>query len=137
MPIPSVVLDTNVVVSAHLSSRGLEHVVFQAALDGRLQLFISLPILMEYENVLRRPKFPILPEKVTQSIALIRQASTLVSPAFTLTVSPDEGDNRFLECAEAAGADLLVTGNRRHFPELWKSTRVVSARECVEFIFSI
>jgi uncharacterized protein len=58
----------------------------------------------------------------------------MIAPATTVAVSPDETDNRFLECAEAAGADFLVTGNRRHFPNVWKTTRIVSARELVEFV---
>jgi predicted nucleic acid-binding protein len=53
----------------------------------------------------------------------------LVTPVETLTVSRDEPDNRFLECAEAAKADFLITGNLRHFPKEWKGTRVVTARQ--------
>jgi putative PIN family toxin of toxin-antitoxin system len=137
MPNPSVFLDTNILVSAHLSPLGLEYRVFKLALDLRLRLFVSATILIEYETVLRRPKFPILPEKVTESLAQIRQNSTLIVPTSTLSVSPDERDNRFLECAESAGADYLVTGNRRHFPAVWKKTQVVSARELVESVFNI
>ncbi len=37
--------------------------------------------------------------------------------------------NRFLECAEAAQADFLVTGNIRHFPKHYKTTTVVKTRE--------
>jgi predicted nucleic acid-binding protein len=47
----------------------------------------------------------------------------------TLTASPDEADNRFLECTEAGGADFLVTGNKKHFPKRWKTTEVVNTRE--------
>jgi len=137
MPNPSVVLDTNILVSAHLSPLGLEFRVFELALDLRLRLFVSVPILLEYERVLRRPKFPILPGKVTESMAQIRQNSTLIVPTTTLAVSSDERDNRFLECAESAGADFLVTGNRRHFPAAWKNTQIVSARELVESVFNI
>jgi putative PIN family toxin of toxin-antitoxin system len=133
---PSVVLDTNILVSAHLSPLGLEYRLFELALNRRLRLFVSAPILLEYETVLRRPKFPILPGKITESLALIRQNSTLIVPAITLTVSPDERDNRFLECAETAGAEFLVTGNRRHFPAVWKSTRIVNAREFVASILN-
>lgn len=43
-------------------------------------------------------------------------------------------DNRFLECAEAAGAQYPVTGNKRHFPGNWKGTQVVNGREFVELI---
>ena len=137
MPNPSVVLDTNILVSAHLSPFGLEYRVFNLALDRRLLLLVSVPILLEYETVLRRPKFPILPGKVTESLAQIRQNSTLIVPTSALSVSPDERDNRFLECAESAGADYLVTGNRRHFPAVWKKTQILSARELVESVFNV
>jgi predicted nucleic acid-binding protein len=56
----------------------------------------------------------------------------LVNPTRTLAVSGDESDNRFLECAEAADVDYLVTGNKRDFPAQWKRTAVIGARELVE-----
>ena len=37
-------------------------------------------------------------------------------------------DDKFLECAEAARADYLVTGNVRRFPEFWKGTKIIAAR---------
>jgi hypothetical protein len=37
-----------------------------------------------------------------------------------------------LECAEAARAHLLLTGNKRHFPERWKGAKIVNAREFIE-----
>ena len=37
----------------------------------------------------------------------------------------------FLECADAARADYLVTGNQKHFPEFWKNTKTVTPREFV------
>jgi predicted nucleic acid-binding protein len=49
-------------------------------------------------------------------------------------VSPDPDDNKFLECAQAAGADYLVTGNKRHFPKRWGKTKVVNARELLDLI---
>jgi putative PIN family toxin of toxin-antitoxin system len=54
---PSVVLDTNVIVSAHLRADGLERFALDLALDRRIQLFYSEPILAEYEAVLSRAKF--------------------------------------------------------------------------------
>jgi predicted nucleic acid-binding protein len=36
----------------------------------------------------------------------------------------------FLECAEAAAADYLITGNQRHFPAAsWGHLKIVTARE--------
>ena len=137
MPNPSVVLDTNILVSAHLNPFGLEYRVLEHVFNGRLRLFVSVPILLEYETVLRRPKFPILVEKITESLARIRQDSTLIEPTITLAVSPDERDNRFLECVESAGVEFLVTGNRRHFPSVWKTTRIVSTRELIQSVFDV
>jgi|HubBroStandDraft_1064217.scaffolds.fasta_scaffold36130_3 putative PIN family toxin of toxin-antitoxin system len=134
MPAPFVVLDTNIVVSAHLSPLGLPYRVYNLVLHQHLRLLVSAPILIEYECVLRRPRFRFPPERIAESLIRIRKMSTMIAPATTLAVSPDETDNRFLECAEAAGADFLVTGNRRHFPNVWKTTRIVSARELVEFV---
>lgn len=66
----------------------------------------------------------------------VYQVSNLVNPVHTLKVCSDESDNRFLECAEEAMADFLITGNKRHFPNRWKTTHVLNAREFLEVIAS-
>jgi putative PIN family toxin of toxin-antitoxin system len=124
-----VVLDTNVLVSANLNDEGLEAVVVSLALNRQIRLYVSSPILEEYERVLRYPKLKFLPEETTALLNRIRQAAVVVRPAGTVSESEHEPDNRFLECAEAAGADFLVTGNLKHFPGKWKTTRVVNARQ--------
>jgi len=134
MRLTKVVLDTNVVVSAHLKAGGLEAFVLDLALASKVQLYVSRDILAEYEEVLRRPRFRVDSKKVTQSLRLIKKRATNVKPTLTLSVSPDPDDNRFLECAEAANADYLVTGNRRHFPAKYRNTLVVNARQLIEII---
>jgi len=129
-----VVLDTNVVVSAHLKPDGLERLVLNLALAERIQLHISTEIFEEYSQVLHRSKLKINPDWVDESLQLITAHAKMIMPTRVLSVSPDEGDNRFLECAEEAQADYLVTGNKRHFPKRWKTTRVVNAREVLEMI---
>src|SRR5262249_5042390 len=104
-----IVLDTNVIVSAHLQEEGLEAAVFLLALAGRITLCVSQPILAEYEGVLSRRKFSLDPHRVTRSLKQIRRASRRVRPTRTLAECPDPEDNRFLECAEAARADYLIT----------------------------
>ena len=91
-------------------------------------------IATEYDEVLRRPRFAIDPKKVTAAMRLIKKRAILVTPTRAVSVSPDPDDNKFLECAEEAGADYLVTGNKRHFPTKWGHTRVVSPREFIELI---
>ena len=129
-----VVLDTNVVVSAFLNDEGAEATVVDLALAQELRLFASEPILGEYEATLGRPKFAIAPERIEGLMNAVRAIAVIVRPVNQITASPDDPDNRFLECAEAAGADFLVTGNKRHFPAEWKATRIVNARELISVI---
>lgn len=131
---PRVVLDTNVVVSAHLNPDGLERLVLRLALASRLRLCLSQDILIEYEGVLLHEKFGLDPAKVAESLRLIRGSATLVYPKRKLSVSSDPEDNKFLECAQAAGAEYLVTGNKRHFPKTWRKTKVVNSRELIKVI---
>ncbi len=130
------VFDTNVLVSANLSDEGLEAVVVSLAFNQIIQLYVSEPILKEYERVLRYPRLKLETKQVVRFLARLRRSSVLVIPTHTVSASPDEADNRFLECAEAARADFLVTGNKKHFPKRWKSTEVVNARELLGRIAS-
>jgi predicted nucleic acid-binding protein len=47
--------------------------------------------------------------------------NSILSPSET----SDPDDNMFLECAQAAKADYLITGNTGHFPERWKYTELI------------
>jgi len=49
-------------------------------------------------------------------------------------VVKDPGDDKFLECAAAARADYLATGNQRHFPKFWKKTKVIMSREFISIV---
>jgi uncharacterized protein len=132
MPAPSLVLDTNVVVSAHLNADGYERFVLDLALGGKAQLSMSVEIFEEYREVLSRAKFAIHPARLATSLELIGKAANRVHPRRRLKQTSDPEDNKFLECAEEAEADYLVTGNKRHFPQRWGKTRVVNARQFVE-----
>ena len=127
-------LDTNIVVSAHLKTDGFERHALDLVLAGKLQLAASEAILAEYAGVLARPKFAIARKRLTRSMRLIRDSAQIVNPSRRLTIAHDPADNQFLECAEAARADYLVTGNKRHFPKIWRQTLVVNARELIEWI---
>jgi putative PIN family toxin of toxin-antitoxin system len=129
-----VVLDTNVVVSAHLKSEGYERHVLDLVLAGKLQLAASEAILAEYADVLSRPKFGIGVKPVARSMRLIRGVARIVRPQHELKVTSHAADNRFLECADAARADYLVTGNKRHFPKSWRQISVINARELLEWV---
>jgi len=127
-----VVIDTNVLVSALLTSGGLPEAVINLAISGEVRWFASEPVLTEYEAVLKRPRLAIDSGKAADAMARIRAAVSIVSPPMRIAESSDPGDNQFLECAEAARAHYLITGNIRHFPDIWKETRIVTPREFID-----
>src|SRR5216683_6521469 len=123
------VLDTNVVVSAALKPFGLQRTVFLLALTKPARLYLSEPIFEEYRAVLSRPELHIHKGLRQQFLQLLQSRARFVAPIGSLQVTSDPGDNIFLECADAAGADYLITGNQRHFPNFWKKTKIISSRE--------
>jgi putative PIN family toxin of toxin-antitoxin system len=128
------VVDTNIIVSAALKPDGLQRTVLLLALSKPATLYVSEAILAEYRDVLARPELRIRKGVRRQLLQLIANRARPVTPARVLQVARDPDDNKFLECADAARADYLVTGNQRHFPEFWKKTKVITSREFVSIV---
>ena len=130
MPQPvRVVLDSNIVVSACLTPQGASATIVELALLGYFTLCISQEVLSEYQEVLARPKFSRELERIKTVLEGIEETSAVIVPRQRLTLSSDEEDNRLLECAQAAKADFLVTGNRKHFPDRMDEVRILSPCE--------
>lgn len=129
-----VVIDTNIVVSAALRPYGLQRTVFLLALTKPARMYVSQEILAEYRNVLARPALKITKGRQQHLLQLVRNRAHVVHPRYKLEVTNDPGDNKFLECADAARADYLITGNQRHFPRFWKNTKVITSREFVSLV---
>jgi putative PIN family toxin of toxin-antitoxin system len=125
------VLDTNVVISAALKPDGLQRTVFLLAISKPARMYVSDAILAEYRMVLARPELRIRRGLQMQFLDLMANRASSVSPTRLVRAASDPDDDKFLECADEARADYLVTGNLRHFPRFWKATKVVSAREFV------
>jgi uncharacterized protein len=123
------VLDTNIIVSAVLKPAGLERTVLVVAITKPAHLYVSQAIVAEYGQVLDRPELQIRRGLRNQLMEVIRNRARLISPAKRFQITSDPNDNIFLECADAARADYLVTGNARHFPTFWKQTKVVTSGE--------
>jgi len=121
-----VVIDTNVVVSALLRPGGFPEAAFSLAIAGEVRLFVSAPILEEYEEVLKRPRLKLDPEKIASALSAIEASATKVCPESRVTAALDPDDNIFLECAESAMAHFLVTGNVKDYPVTWMDTRVTT-----------
>jgi putative PIN family toxin of toxin-antitoxin system len=128
------VLDTNIIVSAALKPDGLPRTVLLLAITKPARLYVSADVLAEYRDVLSRPELQIRKGFRQQLLQLISNHSRSVVPARRLQVTSDPGDNIFLECADAARADYLVTGNARHFPKFWKKTKIISSRDLLSIV---
>jgi putative PIN family toxin of toxin-antitoxin system len=129
-----VAVDTNVVVSGVLVDEGLPASILDLAANKAILMIVTADVLAEYENVLRRPRFRISQSRIGQVLSVIRKTSLLVETGRTLSISRDEADNRFYECAEAGKADYLITGNTKHFPLNHKGTKIVTPREFIELV---
>ncbi|MDO9103393.1 MAG: PIN domain-containing protein, partial [Methylovulum sp.] len=56
MKIPRAVLDTNVLVAASRSRNGASFALLLALKNGQFTALASVPLMLEYEAVLKRPE---------------------------------------------------------------------------------
>jgi putative PIN family toxin of toxin-antitoxin system len=105
-----VFLDTNVLVSA-ATTRGLCADVVREVFASH-DLFISDQVLNELKGVLR-VKFGVQQDLIDDFIELLKQDTIIASPAQLPDVElQDKEDLPVLGSAIAAGADVLVTGDK-------------------------
>jgi uncharacterized protein len=128
------VIDTNVLVSTVLKPDGLQRTVFLLATTRPARWYVSGPIMDEYSAVLARRELKIRRSLRLQVTQLIKNHTYSVTPSRLPQLTTDPDDNIFLECADAARADYLVTGNQRHFPRFWKKTKIIHSREFLDIV---
>ncbi|MDR1292793.1 MAG: putative toxin-antitoxin system toxin component, PIN family [Clostridiales Family XIII bacterium] len=116
MKMPRVVLDTNVIVSALLTADGFPSFIWDEVKTKSAQAFYSDEMYAEYEDVLRRPKFPFKRETSDAILDLIFRNFTKVIPITSSIPLKDESDRPFYDVATTANA-TLITGNLKHYPE--------------------
>jgi len=114
------VLDTAVLVAAIRSNTGASHQLVRAALENRFELLLSVPLVLEYEAVLKRPEHLKPSGGTTPEIdklldALIAMAKPVYRAFFWRPLLRDANDDMVLEAAMSGHADFLVTLNRRDF----------------------
>ena len=110
-----VVIDTNVIVSALLSSQGNPATILEMFFNEKMQTYYSANILVEYEDVLFRPALSIKPEKAKMFFQILRDTGTLIEPTASNIPLPDEDDRIFYDTAMQSEA-ILITGNSKHYP---------------------
>ena len=117
-----VVLDANVFASGLISEEGASARILACWREERFELVVSEAALEEIGRILHYPRIQRqyrLPEDaIGRLLASLRLQATIVYPAEELhVVERDPADNRYLECARAGDASIIVSGDR-HLLEL-------------------
>ena len=102
--------DSNIWVSG-LNWHGKPHELLNLARDVKIELAISDAILDEFSRILH-DKLEWSDDRLNSVRAEVATFTKRVSSTETLdVVKADPDDNRILECAVAAGSDVIVTGD--------------------------
>jgi putative PIN family toxin of toxin-antitoxin system len=109
------VLDTNVLVSAFRSREGVAFRLISLLREGRFEISISVPLVLEYEDVLLRrtllnEEAVLTVVRYLSSIAHRQEIFFLWRPGL-----PDPKDDMVLELAVASQAKYIITYNGRDF----------------------
>ena len=124
-----VVLDTNVFVSAYVFPGGAPEEVLALAIEKRLQVITSRPLLLELGRVLQE-KFGWDPERAEAAIAQVLRVGEVVIPQEIVTdIRSDPPDNRVLEAAAEGDAERIISGDR-HLLKLrsWRGIEIQDPR---------
>jgi putative PIN family toxin of toxin-antitoxin system len=133
-----IVIDTNVIVSALKSQNGYSYNLLSIIDDKRFQVFISTPVVLEYEDALKREKSKITLTKseiddVLNYICLVaeqRKIYYLWRPFLK-----DQKDDMFLELAVESGCDFIISFNKKDFEGIEKfGLRILSPKEFLKLI---
>ena len=130
------VIDTNIIVSAMLKADSVPSIIIDKALHGNITPILNDKILLEYENVLLRPKFKFNLVVVNTFLKTIKSRAIFSKEAEISETLPDLNDTVFFavlaEIRKYKSA-YLVTGNLKHFPS---RPYIISPREMLDIILT-
>ena len=118
-----IVIDTNIIVSGLRSRNGFSYKLLSMIDDERFKIYISVPVILEYEDALKREKSKIKLLKseiddVLDYICLIaeeRKIFYLWRPYLS-----DPKDDMFLELAVESGSEYIITFNKKDYEGIEK-----------------
>jgi putative PIN family toxin of toxin-antitoxin system len=109
-----VVFDTNVVASASFW-RGAPFDCLAAWAQGRCVAVVSSNLLAEYHEIIEELRLDYPGRKCVEWVEVLTESAELVFPVERATgATPDPDDEMILECALAAEADFIVSGDKKH-----------------------
>jgi putative PIN family toxin of toxin-antitoxin system len=110
----TVVFDTNVVASACFW-RGAPFDCLRARAQRRCEAAVSPALLAEYHETILELKLEYPAHRFVPWTDLLTESAILVFPSDRATgATADPDDEMILECAQAAEADYIVSGDKKH-----------------------
>jgi putative PIN family toxin of toxin-antitoxin system len=133
------VIDTNVVVSGILTGRPESPTarILDGMLSGGFRFLISVALLAEYREVLRRQKITRRHRLSAAEVDVILTdiaAAGVVVEVENVPISGRHEDAHLLQILAREPAAVLVTGNKELFHDRVEGHRVLSPRQFVELI---
>ena len=129
-----IVLDTNVLVSGLLTPFGSSGEIVRMVSAGIFILQYDARILLEYQEVLYRPKFQFNKEQIDTLLDYVKKNGQVIPACPLQQRLPDPDDEFFLEIAIAGRAACLITGNKSHFPRQSRpGIKILSPSEFIDF----
>lgn len=136
---PKIVLDTNVWISALLWG-GKPAEIIKSAEEKRVSILMSEEIVAEITQVLTYPKLKnvykaegLQREDLIEAVLKIAKFVKVTKKLHV--VEEHSADDKFIECAQAANADYIVSGDK-HLLKVacYKKTQIVSVSELIQII---
>jgi putative PIN family toxin of toxin-antitoxin system len=138
MNVPEVILDTNVLIAALRSRRGASFRVLELIDSGKFTITLSVPLLLEYEDVCRRQldHLPLTEQELDAILNYICRMARHCSIFYLWRpFLKDAKDDMVLELAVSAGTAWIVTFNVADFQEAKQfGVRVLTPRELLREI---
>lgn len=131
-----IVLDTNVLVSALLSRDGPPGRLLAAVKRGDVTPVASEAQLQELHRVLGRRNAQVRPDEAESLVDGLRAVGVIATDLPDVDDSPDPDDNPILATAIAGGADVIVSGDKKHMLLLGRvgEIPIVTARDALNWL---
>ena len=132
--LPAIVSDTNALISAANSPNSASRSILQLAAE-HFQIVHSSTIWVELGAVIARKKFAryVRAASRTDFLLPLARSSRFVEPAIAISDYPDASENRFLELALCASAEIIISGDE-HLRSMnpWRNIAILSPGEFLQ-----
>lgn len=131
-----VVIDTNVLLVS-IPRRSRFRPIFDAVLDGKIEVAITNEILSEYREIIGEKTTDVIANNLAELLMNLPNVELATAYFRWNLIHADKDDNKFVDCAITACADMLIS-NDRHFRELKKidypKVEVLTADEFLDIL---